>query len=396
MVIIKPFKVLVCLAVGLLLSTSPLGQAYTGPDLSGGVGIQGEALSADPGAQSAPSLRSSPSPSLGTPFPQTYSQRSYRPQSSNPLPTASYQMGPEPQTWPVAPAYGPAPVACPPQGCPPQSDQGGSLLPPFLGMFAQPGLAFGPFGSVPILPRIGCKQFSLVARLWKAKLNSTTIKWGTDLIGGPGTELDLHNDLGLSKHQYIPEYEARCQIRPNWGIRFNFMPYAYKSNTWNPNGFFFGNMPFPPGLPILTTWNRNVYNWSLVYDWYQGPFSASSIFAGYSLYDDKLTISTPAWWWTRTRSSGWGLASAGLSLEKAIRILGSGTASGHCRWSMQFCEGYFGWDGFATARIAVPMDCGRFGYIEAGWRWIALRREYPTNTDEISLDGCTVAAGLVF
>ena len=396
MVIIKPFKVLVCLAIASLFFALPVGRAYTSPEPSGGIGLQGEALSADPTSQPASPIRSIPSQSIGNPFPQPYAQRTYRPQGSNPGPEVTYNVGPQTEAWPAMPAYGPTPAVCPPQGCPPQPYQGGSLLPPFLGMFGQPGLAFGPFGSTPLLPRISCKQFSLVARLWKAKLNSTTVKWGTDGIGGPGTDLDLHDDLGLSKNKYIPEYEGRCQIRPNWGIRFSFMPYQYKNNTWNPNGFYFGNILFPPGLPILTTWNRNVYNWSLVYDWYQGSFSASSIFAGYTLYDDKLTVSTPIVFWSRRRSSGWRLASAGLSLEKAIRILGTGTASGNCKGSLQFCEGYFGWDGYATARIAVPMDCGRFGYVECGWRWSALQRGYPTNTDKTSLDGCTIAAGLVF
>ena len=399
MVIIKPFKVLVCLAIVSLFAAVPVCWSYTGPDISGGVGIQGEALSADPALQPLPQTRSAPAQPLGNPFPQSYSQRSYRSQASNPSSPATYRLGQEAEPWPTAPAYGSAPAACPPEGCPPQPHQSGSLLPPFLGLFSQPGMEFGAQACSPFLPRIGCKQFSLSAKLWNAKFNASTVKWGTNTIGGEGTELDLHDDLGLRKHNLIPEYEARCQIRQNWGIRFSYMPYNFRDNTLAPfpYGFFFGNIFFPPSVPILTKWDRNVYRWDLVYDWYQRSHALSSIFAGYALYDDKLTISSPnVLFWSRTRSKGWGLAFAGLSLEKAIRVLGTGVASSNCKWSVQFCQGYFGWDGYAAARIAVPMDCGRFGYIECGWRWITLQRGYPSNTDKTSFDGLSGTVGLVF
>ncbi|MGB9620539.1 MAG: hypothetical protein ACPL7K_09025, partial [Armatimonadota bacterium] len=159
-------------------------------------------------------------------------------------------------------------------------------------------------------------------------------------------------------------------------------------------GFFFGNAYYAPATNTLTKWDRNIYRWDLVYDWYQKCHATSSVFAGYALYDDKLTISN--FYQSRTRSSGWGLVFAGLSWERVIRNLGASTASTQCRWSLQFCEGYFGYDGYAAARITVPMDCGRFGYMEVGWRWVVLNRDYPTNTDKTSMDGLAGAMGFVF
>ena len=49
MVIIKPLKVLVCLAIILTCTSNPAGWGYNGSDVSGG--IQGDALSADPVVQ---------------------------------------------------------------------------------------------------------------------------------------------------------------------------------------------------------------------------------------------------------------------------------------------------------------------------------------------------------
>jgi hypothetical protein len=62
--------------------------------------------------------------------------------------------------------------------------------------------------------------------LWYAEMQNSWIVWGTDGTGGAGTEIDLHDDLDLDRHKYIPEYEARYQLRPSWAIRYSF--YSHK------------------------------------------------------------------------------------------------------------------------------------------------------------------------
>jgi hypothetical protein len=255
------------------------------------------------------------------------------------------------------------------------------------------GLKFAGYSNV-YLPRPRAKQFHFDAKLWYGTLNSSTVVWGTNLIGGEGTEVDLHTNLGLRKHEYIPEYEGRYQLRENWGIRYSFMPIHFRDNSTPTGGFFFGNAYYPPFVPILTIWDRNIHRWDLVYDWHQSRHAVSSIFAGYSLYDDKLQVSNFVV--RRTKSRTFGLAFAGGSIERAIRPLQRATASIKCQWSVQFLEGYFGWDGYAAFRMAVPMECGRFGYLEAGWRWIVLSRDEETDADKTSLDGLVGTVGMVF
>ncbi|MDD3472594.1 MAG: hypothetical protein PHS86_07420, partial [Syntrophaceae bacterium] len=65
-------------------------------------------------------------------------------------------------------------------------------------------------------------------------------------------------------------------------------------------------------------------------------------------------------------------------------------------WSVQFLDDFLGWDGQAVGRVYIPMNYGRYGYLEAGWRWIVLDRSYPANIDKTSLDGVTGAVGLIF
>lgn len=397
MVITKPFKVLVYLAIAWFIALGLSQQSRANPGLSGGVGMSGEALSADqalqPGYQSLPRLPSSTLQSQGS---SRSTQTRYQSPSSG---SGRVAYGPGSDLSVSAPpplAYSQSGQVCGPDGCPAPGYGTGSLLPPFASNLFASGVPLGGPYCGPVLPRIGFRQFNLNAKLWNAKLNASTIRWGANPIGGRGTDLDYVNDLGFGKYKYIPEYEARYQIRPNWGIRFSFMPFRYQDNSYPQHGFWFGNIWYAPFTYTLTKWDRNIYRWDLVYDWYQKPHAVSSVFAGYALYDDKLTISQAIPFWTRTRSSGWGLGFAGLSWERVIRNLGASAASTQCKWSVQFGEGYFGYDGYAAARISVPMECGRFGYVEWGWRWMVLRRDYPSNADVTSLDGCVGTMGFVF
>lgn len=446
MVIIKPFKVLVCLAAVALFTIAETGWGSNGTVVPGPPGVEADALSADTGRrtiQPAQPLRKQ-APRTGYQSGKeatrssktiTITSRTSNPgRVSRPVP---YDPGWASAPVPYNPGYPGAPLACPPgvEACPtgpevcapappacppapPPCDMGVCQAPqlcsPGISDFASPWLSLlpplpdlglRPLSSNAYLPRPGCKQFQLVARLWYAKLNSTTVLWGTNLAApaGPGTELDLHRDLGLNKQFYVPEYEGRFQIRPNWGLRFLFMPIQLDQTTYitTPGGFFWGNNFYPQYAQMYTQWHRYKYSWDIVYDWFQARHAVSSIFAGYTLYDDKLSVSSPSasrFPSLRSRSRGWGLAFAGMSLDKIVRDFGcnGSTASVHCKFTLTFLEGYFGWDGAAMGRVTVPMNCGRYGYIEGGWRWIVLQRDQPIDKDKTSMDGLQVAAGIIF
>ena len=353
----KPLKVLVCLAILLTFATSPFAWANNGIRVAASRGVEADALSAEPALRPV------------TPNPHRSYVRAYVPRS------------PRKVLPPPPPFYGPPP--------PPAN--------PLLSLFSLPGIPTGPFWTYAYLPRPMDKQFQFSARLWYAKFNSNTILWGTDGAGGPGTEIDLVTNLDLGKYKYIPEFEGRFHIRSNWAVRYSFMGMWYDENFIVPVGgdFYFGNVLYPAGTPIVTSFNRLIHRWDLVYDWFQAPHAISSIFAGYSLYDDKLAISSAAE--RRVRSRGFGLAFAGMSLQRVKRNLGGGgVASLNCKWSIQFLEDYFGWDGYAGCRIAVPLNCGRWGYLEGGWRWMDLKRDKPTDKDRIVWDGLQLSMGFTF
>ena len=390
MVITKPFKVLVCLAlVGMFVSVGA-AWGYNAVRVTASPGVQADALSADTALDPVASQKKG-SYKHAAPARHDRTQASRYARSaprthtlpySNPI--ATY---PPVQYAPCPPAFGYGRPAANPFG-------------PLVGVFNIPGFPFSRLSCNAYLPRPNAKQFHFAARLWYAKLDGSTEVFGTvPGIGVPGTELDLNRDLGLGTYNYIPEYEGLYQLRCNWGIRFNFMPIVYDeiNTVHTPLGFWWGGAFYPFGAQINTKWNRNIYNWELVYSWFNQKHAVSTIFAGYRLYDDRLSISSTPFFLTRTMSRTFGLASAGASLEKIISSLGGGgVASIHCKFSLQFLEGYFGWDGQGTGRISVPFNCGRWGYLEAGWRWMSLERGDPAFTDKTALNGLIGSVGVIF
>jgi hypothetical protein len=383
-VIKKPLNVLVCLAILSTLTSASALWGYNGTGLPSGTAIQGDSLSVDPAAKTVPQVRPYGGTTVSSPAVSGTSSGSHHRTKSTGSRHSSNTRGHSAGTSQLYASVDPG------------SNPGSAASSGMYGPFAPCGISYGCTPQV--LPRVGCKQFQLDAKLWYATLNASTVLWGTQPGGFPGTELDLHQNLGLSKQQYIPEFEGRFQLRRNWGVRMSYMPIKYKDTSTPTTGFWFGNLIYAPFLPIETQWDRNIWRAELIYDWFQACHAVASIFCGYSLYDDKLVVKQPLLFQSRTRSQGFGLVRTGAILDRIISKVGCGgaVASVHCEGALHYLEGYVGYDVYGTGRVSMPMGCGRFGYLEAGWRFMVLERSYPTNVDRTNLDGVIGAVGLVF
>lgn len=377
----KRLKVLVCYVIWVFVATT-VAWGYTGPDISS-PGVQGDALSADPTYQnrSVPRQQFPTQPQRGPSFTPRGSGGSVR---STPV-YRGYE-----------PLVSPGTTACGPQGCPVPGVGTGPAMPApgMFGLFSQSGMGLGSCGNEAFLPHVGCKQFQVSAQVWYPTLYRSDVVWGTMPGGWVGTELNLNQDLGLGPYNYFGVYEGRCQIRSNWGLRFTFMPINYRTNTMPQNQFWFGNQSFGAFTNTLTVWDRFVYRAELVYDWFHKANAVSSLFAGYLMYDDKLTISQGNF--RQSRSKTLGLYTAGASIERLIRDIGSATVSTECRGSVQFDNDHFGWDAVWLGRVYMPMNCGRYGYLEGGYRWYVLETSQPTDYEKLSLGGPTAGIGLIF
>jgi hypothetical protein len=412
-VIRKPLKVLVCLSIMFVVAGASVGWGYKGAGAPGAPAIQGDALSADPSVTPLPPLRTGTTPQgARQSFPSTrsaVSSTSSKSSAAKPYARSAAVVVPQVTAPVVAPpvswqaGMGQAGMGQPgmmPGACPPQQPCNEGILGTLFGAFGTDGISFGNVGCAPFLPRPGCKQFHVLGRVWYPSLNSSTVQWGAIPGGWSGTELSLTEDLHLRRHEYVWEVEAQCQLRQNWGLRYSYMPIKYRDNYTSTRTFWFGNQVWPIFQALLTEWDRKIHRFDLVYNWFQGAHAVSSVFGGFHLVDDKLTVQWPSQafaGFTRTRSSMYHVASAGMSVDRVISKVGDqGIASVHCRWSIQFLEGFVGWDGLATGRLAVPYGGGRYGYLEAGYRWIVLDRQMPSNTDKTSLDGPIASMGVVF
>ncbi|MGC8659303.1 MAG: hypothetical protein ACP5U1_09535 [Desulfomonilaceae bacterium] len=392
MLTIKRLKVLVCQIIWVFVATTATW-AYTGPDISS-PGVQGDALSADPTYQSGsvPAKQFPAKHRSGSSYSSTGSASGYT------YPAPGYSA--------YRPTVAPQVSVCGPQGCPvpgvsPAMPTSG---PGLFGLFSPQGMGLGGCGGFcrpeAFVPHIGCKQFQVSAQVWYPTLYRSDVIWGTNLAGGPGgfgygwSPISLVDNLNLDRNQYFGVYEGRCQVRPNWGLRFTFMPLTYRTNTSPTYPFYFGNWLYGTIYNTLTIWNRYVYRAELVYDWFHKCNAVSSLFGGYMMIDDNLTISQLIT--TRSRSQLIGLYTAGASIERLIRDIGSATVTVEGRGSLQFNNDYFGWDAVALGRIYMPLNCGRYGYLEGGYRWFVLETSQNTNYDKSTLAGPTAGIGLIF
>ncbi len=398
MLTIKRLKVLVCQIIWVFVATTATW-GYTGPDISS-PGVQGDALSADPTYQngSVPTRQFPTKPRSGS----SYSSTGTRGTAYSTPGYSGYR--------PLVP---PSTSACGPQGCPVPGVVTGAPtgpIPGMFGLFSQVGMGLGSCGQLcrpeAFVPHIGCKQFQASAQIWYPTLSRSDVIWGTNGAGGPGgvnpfvlggsTPLSLVDSLQVDRNQYFGVYEGRCQIRSNWGLRFTFMPITYHDNSNPPYLFWFGNQPYAPLVNTLTIWDRYIYRAEMVYDWFHKCNAVSSLFAGYMMIDDNLTISQFVFPYTRSRSQLLGLYTGGASIERIIRNIGSATVTMEARGSVQFDNDHFGWDAVGLGRIYMPMNCGRYGYLEGGYRWFVLETSQPTNYDKTTLAGPTAGIGLIF
>ncbi|MGC8602193.1 MAG: hypothetical protein ACP5VS_00740 [Desulfomonilaceae bacterium] len=399
MLTIKRLKVLVCQIIWFLVATTATW-GYTGPDISS-PGVQGDALSANPtySNRSVPAKQFPGKSKSGSSYSSTGT-------SGTIFTTPGYSG--------YSPLASPGSTTCGPQGCPVPGMGSGTPapFPGMFGLFSRSGMGLGSCADNAFLPHIGCKQFQVSAQIWYPTLYRSEVIWGTNLTGGPGflpyggiwpfgrSTLSLVDDLGLKRSKSFGVYEGRCQMRYNWGLRFTFMPINYRTNSNPQIPFYFGNQFYYTGVNTLTKWDRYIYRAELVYDWFHKCNAVSSLFAGYMMIDDNLTISqiiNPAGYIpSRSRSQLLGLYSTGASIERIIRGIGSATVSVEARGNLQFNYDYFGWDAVGLGRIYMPMNCGRYGYIEGGYRWFVLDTSQPTNYDKTNFGGPTAGIGLIF
>jgi hypothetical protein len=124
--------------------------------------------------------------------------------------------------------------------------------------------------------------------------------WSGDIEGqiqkgfgdGPGTLLDLENDLGLAASRTYG-FSAAIKLGSSWKLRGSFTPFDYPGDVMANQNFSFGDDDYFVGERVVTTVQGKYYTGALEWDFVRKPQGYFGIFVGAKVLDGDFVIVSP-------------------------------------------------------------------------------------------------------
>ncbi|MBI4963533.1 MAG: hypothetical protein HY913_09680 [Desulfomonile tiedjei] len=285
---------------------------------------------------------------------------------------------------PAARTYAPAPlskpvVKCKPPACP-------------------VGVPCGPKPAPPcILPKRMMGQWEFGIQAFFATTGGT-VQSPALVFGLPASEVDFDTDLGLPVHQILWEYKGKFQFRPSWAVFYSIMPIHLEANNIAPRTLYIGQQTIIQGAPIKTTWDFVYQRVGLVYQPYFGCNTNVSISASWVFNDQQFKLGNGICAGScatvnRTRN----MVMTGIGIEKCIRTLCNGaTLSCDSKVDIGFLDGVFALDVEPGMRFSIPLNCGRWGYIRGGYRYLNFKEDRDDLRLDTVMQGGYAEMGLIF
>jgi len=270
----------------------------------------------------------------------------------------------------------------------------------------KPPVGFGYFAPPCILPRPKVGQWDMGAQVIFARTKGS-IGWprySPWYSGWWGWEnkADFNDDLNLPKNTAWLDLSARYQFRPGWAFRYSVLFNNLSGGGMPQNMFIFGNNWGSGfvwwGWNLQTQWQHAYHRLGLVYDAIRTPTSLVSVFAAWVHTEDRIDLNcTACGYWTTTFSKSGDSASAGIELQKCLKTAANGgTLSSDIRAAAIFLDNVEGWDVQLGGRYSLPLNCGRWGYVKGGYRFVSLNKSQQDLLLQTSLEGGFVEGGLIF
>lgn len=262
----------------------------------------------------------------------------------------------------------------------------------------------GPLGC--ILPRPRAKQWEMSAQAFFARTRGV-VQWPRysryfiTINQGTENRADLNDDLKLPEHRTVPEFTARYQFKPNWGLRYEVLWDEATGGGWPQRSFLFGNQTnqiVTFGQEIQSKWLHSYHRMTLVYDAVRTPQSVVSVAAGWMHADDKIELyCQTCGLYTRTFSQSMDSIIVELNLQRCIRTApNGGTLSWDHKAAVIFMDDVEGIDLEAAGRFSIPVNCGRWGFVKGGYRFVQLKKGQTDWALQTTFEGGFVEGGLIF
>lgn len=259
-----------------------------------------------------------------------------------------------------------------------------------------------------VLPTAGVKQWDMSAGVLFARLRGK-IAWPRYPWGGSGygawyggtNETDFTDGLQLPAHVAVPTWSVTYQFRPNWAVRYTGLGFAADGGG-QPTGFVaFGPWQqyyFGSGQNISSKYQHGYHRVGLLFDALKSCKATVKVFADWVHAEDRIeTTSCVSCNQNSVFSKSTNAAAAGIEFQNCLKTARNG-ASLSCDWKAGaiFLDDVEGWDVQAGARYAIPLNCGRSGYVKAGYRLVELKKSQNDYLLADSLDGGFMEFGFIF
>lgn len=264
-------------------------------------------------------------------------------------------------------------------------------------------------GPLPcILPSPKMRQWEMSAQAFfartRGKIAWPRYSWYWTAWQGWDNETDLNGALKLPEHQVLLDLSARYQFRPNWAVRYEVLFDEMNGGGYADQQFVFGPWWATGGgwivygQQIQTKWQHAYHRLSLVYDAVRTCQSLVSVSAGWMHADDKIDLNCYLCGnWTTTFSKGMDSMIAGVQFQRCVTTApNGGTFSLDNRASVIFFDDVEGYDLQAAGRFSVPLNCGRWGYVKGGYRFVQLKKSQTDYLFQNTLEGGFIEGGLIF
>ena len=260
------------------------------------------------------------------------------------------------------------------------------------------GVQCGPKPPPPcILPRRMMGQWEFGVQAFFAT-TSGTVRSPALVFGLPATEIDFSNDLALPVHQVLWEFKGKYQFRPSWGLFYSIMPIHLDATNTAPRTLYIKQSIIPQGTLMKTNWDFVYQRVGILYQPYFGCNANVSIYASWLFNDQKLDLSSSICGGkcstvNRTRN----MAMTGIGIEKCIRTLCNGaTLTCDSRVDIGFLDGAFVLDVEPGMRFSIPLNCGRWGYVRGGYRYLSFTEDRNDLRMDTVFQGGYAEMGIMF
>jgi hypothetical protein len=225
------------------------------------------------------------------------------------------------------------------------------------------------------------------------------VKWyNSSLAATSRNEVDLNDDLGVPAHENVFEHTVRYQFRPNWAIHYSLLHFDARGHNITGTSFNFGQWNFPVGSDVSTRLEFNYHRIGLLYQAINTPELLVSVFNYWVYNDQRLQVNSDICngrgnTLDRTR---WMIMS-GLELQRCIHTsYNLSTLSWDNRIGFGYLDDTFIIDLQLGLQYTVPLNCGRWGYVKAGWRFIDFNESQDRLKYHMALEGGFIGLGMIF